>query len=113
MIISEGKFFQTQCTLACDGKCEKAWGGSARPKVSFSEDDDDDIAWLADNQIGLAPVDPGTYEGNHAKPTNRKHNKWCWRECERSEIFEADQPVALAKDFTKLQYNKPCLHQNK
>jgi len=71
--------------LACDARCEKAWGMNSQPKVSMSEDEDD-YAYLADDELGIAPDDPGTYEGFQAKPmcaTNRL-NKWCARECERS-----------------------------
>ena len=28
--------------LVCDGKCEKAWGVSSRPKIQLSEIDEDD-----------------------------------------------------------------------
>ena len=49
--------------LACDGKCEKAWGVSSRPKIQLSEIDEDDYCFLADDELGIAPEDPLTYEG--------------------------------------------------
>lgn len=58
--------------LECDGNCSQAWG----------------INWCGE-KIGIAPEDPGTYEGGHAKPTDKKHNKWCARECERSTLSDA------------------------
>lgn len=70
--------------LACDGKCEKAFGINHRPKVILDENNEDDYYFLADHEVGIAPVDTGVYEGGHAKPTDKQHNKWCWRECERS-----------------------------
>ena len=69
--------------LACDGVCEKAWGINSREKRMLS-DNPDNYESLADGELGNAPEDPGTYEGGHAKPTDRRHNKWCFRECERS-----------------------------
>ena len=71
--------------LACDAKCEKAWGINRRPKVSMSEDEDD-YAYLTDDELGTAPEDPGTAEGFESKPTcpEQRLNRWCTRECERS-----------------------------
>ena len=63
---------------------------------------EDDWFYLPDNMLGEAPTDPGTYEGEHGKPTNEaeQHNKWCWRQCERSRIFApgevCDLPIELA-----------------
>lgn len=64
-------FFGKQVTLSCDADCEHAWG----------------INWIGPRGE-TAPVDPGTYEGNDAKPPDKTHNKWCARECERSEVSE-------------------------
>lgn len=41
-------------TLACDGKCEKAWGINRRPRVQFSEEDSDDFAYLGVMTTSLA-----------------------------------------------------------
>ena len=70
--------------LLCDAKCEKAWGINNRPRQWLSSDEDDYV-YLSDNALGLAPIDPGTYEGGDAKPTcvAERLNKWCHRECER------------------------------
>lgn len=66
------KFFGQDVTLFCDAKCEEAWG----------------INWHGE-KVAPAPADPGTYEGGHAKPTDKVHNKWCARECERSNMRDA------------------------
>jgi hypothetical protein len=96
--------------VACDAKCDKAWGINNRPRVQLS-DDEDDYEFLADDELGAAPVDPGTYEGGHAKPDEvpEKHNKWCARECERSVLLDGlghgrFQPEL--EDFTKRVTNK-------
>ena len=77
-------YFGQKVKVACDEKCNKAWGINCRPFVQLN-DDKDDILWLADNELGEAPEDPGSYEAGHAKPTckNEIPNKWCVRECER------------------------------
>ena len=69
-------FFGQAVTLSCDGRCDKAFGTN----------------WTAVKH-GRAPVDPGTYEGECAKPTDKTHNKWCARECERSELKPTPQPL--------------------
>lgn len=58
-------------TLSCDGKCDQAWGNNYHGQKS-----------------GIAPINPGTYEGGHGKPTDKKHNKWRSRECERAYLNE-------------------------
>ena len=65
-------FCGQKAILTCDGKCNEAWG----------------INWSGPKNT-IAPIDPGSYEGGHAKPTNKQHNKWCARECERSELGSA------------------------
>lgn len=77
-------FCDQQAKVGCDEKCEKAWGNENRPKVQLSEDEDD-YAFLSDDELGEAPIDPGTYEGGQAKPIDKKDipNRWCIRECER------------------------------
>lgn len=85
MIAKLIRFFDEEMILACDAKCGKAWGINLRPKKQLSSDVDD-YEYLADHELKLAPLDPGTYEGGESKPTNEMHrlNKWCARECERS-----------------------------
>lgn len=77
MIVSRKQAFGRKIVLACDGKCEKAWGRNTRPRRTDDE-------YLADDELGIAPADPGTYEGEDSKPAAQQHNRWCFRECERS-----------------------------
>lgn len=106
MLVTCGKYFDQDAILLCDGRCEKAWGLSGRPKVPLS-DDEDDFAYLADDELGTAPPDPGTYEDGHAKPQTmeqRTHSKWCWRQCERSKMCRPGSWVVLP-DFSRRWYN--------
>ncbi len=89
--------------LICDGKCNKAWGVSNRPSVQLS-DDENDFEYLSDGELGIAPVDPGTYEGGDCKPKDKQLNKWCARECERSTKIEDCKEFKLS-DFTKRHAN--------
>ena len=135
MIHKEIIYFGKKTFLACDEKCNKAWGINSRPEVylqcttpdvifktkenrypkEFIEGGNvDDSAWLSDNELGEAPIDPGTYEGNDGKPTedSEKLNKWCCRECERSVMcntLEEAQAEALKKsqEFQSRVYNIP------
>jgi len=87
MISREIVWFNKNCIIFCDGKCEKAFGINNRPTNQLSKNEDD-YEYLSDGELNLAPIDPKTYEGGHAKPIDRVHNKWCCRECERSIIVE-------------------------
>lgn len=60
-------YFDKAMRVMCDRNCGKAWGINARPRVQLS-DDPDDFAYLADDELDDAPVDPGTREGDVAKP---------------------------------------------
>jgi len=98
--------------VACDGRCSKAWGRSARPRIALSEHPDD-FAFLADAELCDAPVDPETSEGGHRKPRDARGpedmNRWCVRECERCQITEPgapDAPITL-RDFSRRLYNIP------
>jgi len=97
--------------VACDEKCNKAWGMNSRPKEYFDENNEDDYTYLSDDELGEAPIDPGTYEGFEmaGKPETKEErlNKWCVRECERS--YRGELPIEL-KDFSKRIYNIPSLH---
>jgi hypothetical protein len=100
-------FFQS-VRVACDSKCNKAWGVNKRPKVELSEAPDD-FAFLADNELGEAPINPGTSEGGVTKPLNPDEfpQKWCVRECERSAMSgpnELDNPPKLP-DFSNRKFN--------
>lgn len=104
-------WFDKPARVCCDGRCDKAWGINARPRVYLSRDRDD-YAYLADHELEQAPADPGTYEGGHGKPANRQlsqtdaglMNKWCSRECERSHVVEASEAYDPI-DFTKRHRN--------
>lgn len=104
-------WFERHVTLACDGQCNKAWGGCNRPRIDFDENEPDDFAFLADDELGEAPESPGTWEGGHGKPFGPDYmNKWCARECERSGIFERGESIVL-NDFTTRLYNQPWKHE--
>lgn len=109
MLSKEVIFFGHKVVVACDEKCDKAWGMSSRARFQITpeEEDYDDFAYLADSELGVAPEDPGTYEGSCAKPIDdsEKLNKWCCRECERCVMHELDEEIKL-RDFTKRLYNK-------
>eukprot|EP00919_Chromeraceae_sp_WS-2016_P055429 GHVR01131742.1.p2 GENE.GHVR01131742.1~~GHVR01131742.1.p2 ORF type:complete len:122 (-),score=13.15 GHVR01131742.1:1241-1606(-) len=104
-------YFGQKARVKCDGVCNKAWGMNNRPKILLSQEDDDDYAWLSDDELGEAPVDPGTYEGGVGKPLSADAfpTKWCVRECERcvmSHPGEYANPLVL-RDFSKRVYNYP------
>lgn len=97
--------------MLCDGKCEKAWGINSRPKVVITEGDDDDYYYVPDGELGMAPRDPGTYEGGDAKPNPAKGpvrmNKWCARECERSRFLDPRKdPFEPPSNFNRRVYNR-------
>jgi hypothetical protein len=96
-------------TLSCDAKCHKAWGVQTRPKVQLGSDDDD-FAWLADSELGDAPNNPGTWEGGDGKPSSPAGmNKWCARECERSDVALTPENVSLP-NFSARVFNQPWKH---
>jgi len=101
-------FAGQDATVVCDEKCVKAWGINHRPKVQLDPENEDDVVWMADSELGDAPLDPGTYEGGHAKPTCEadRMNKWCVRECERSSMFRPWEEVVV-KDWSKRVANIP------
>lgn len=103
MIKKEIMWFGDKCILACDGKCEKAFGINNRPYRKLSKDSDD-YEFMSDSEVGVAPDDPGTYEGGCGK-TPKSLNKWCARECERSKIFEIGEELSLP-DFSIPLKNK-------
>ena len=102
-------FFGQKTKVACDEKCNKAWGINTRPRIKITDSDEDDWCWFSDNELDNAPENPGTYEGEHAKPIDKSEipNKWCVRECERcvmSGIGKFNEPLKL-KDFSVRIYN--------
>lgn len=109
MLKTDITYFGQAATVVCDHKCEKAFGINTRPK-SRGDHNVDDLMWYADNEVPVAPEDPGTYEGGHGKPMHpERHNKWCVRECERSSICRPGQPLRYP-DWSKRRYNIPSLH---
>jgi len=88
MFIRHVTYFGQPLAVMCDGRCDKAWGFQARPLRDGKTRDDDwereDFA--RDDELDVAPLDPGTYEGGDCKPRPgwpKLCNKWCIRECER------------------------------
>jgi hypothetical protein len=106
------RFMRHAIILACDGKCSKAWGLTSRPKEQFDSQDEDDYAFLADNELGDAPADTGTYEGIYGKPSGPEEmNKWCARQCERCLNFKPGSVIHLP-DFSHRIYNQPWKHRD-
>lgn len=106
-------YFGREMTIGCDANCGKAWGICARPRVNFDPAEPDDYAFLPDCELGEAPADPGTYEGGHGKPQepSERLNKWCIRQCERSEMVDRGQPLVL-KDWSVRLLNMPSRHKD-
>ena len=106
MIVRQILYFGQATTLACDAKCDKAFGWSKRPKTPPGAHEDD-YALLADHEVGTAPADPGTYEGECAKPRTQEErlNKWCARECERSITVNREDGVEELRDLSRRFYN--------
>lgn len=97
--------------LACDGNCSKAWGITSRLKTQLGADDDD-VVYLADGELGQAPADPGTYEGGCAKPSSPQDmNRWCSRQCERSDMASTVDGLKL-RDWSARLLNQPWKHGN-
>lgn len=109
MIKKDITFMGQRALVACDEQCDKAWGSHSRPKIYLDENNEDDWAWLADDELETAPENPDTYEGGEGKPLTKEKrlNKWCVRECERCYLSpprQWDKPVKL-RDFSKRFYN--------
>lgn len=103
------KWLGQDMVLACDGKCNKAWGYQLRPKEQLGQDEDD-IAYLSDSELGEAPKRPGTYEGGHTKPPGPDQmNKWCARQCERSEMAPSVHRLDIP-DWSARILNQPWKH---
>lgn len=122
-------YFGQEAKVACDEKCNKAWGENNRPRVypeisetkifglgeeSIYPDDEtgidvDNYAYCSDDELEEAPIEPQTYEGGDAKPINNSEigNRWCVRECERCVMSDVGQykEVLVLRDFSKRFYN--------
>jgi hypothetical protein len=104
--------------LACDGRCDKAWGINGRPRRELS-DHPDDYVYIGDDDLGTAPSPDKTVvvsEGSHGKPSavalieadSERMNKWCARQCERSKLFKPHQ-LLLESSLPNLQHPLPNL----
>jgi hypothetical protein len=115
-------------TIACDAQCHKAWGRHGRPRSPVEPDpkeialrmmadprgvvseppNPDDWFYYADHELGFAPKEVGTWEGESTKPKTRDErlNKWCCRECERCTMVPRGEPIVL-RDFDQRVYNIP------
>jgi len=115
LIKKEIRTFDKKEIVACDAKCNKAWGICQRPKKVLDEKEPDNFYFLPDGALGKAPEDPGEYEGRCAKPTNDKErlNKWCVRQCERSLRMKINDNITedFLPDFNKRVYNQPWKHK--
>jgi len=128
MISKRGRFYGQYDVMACDGRCDKAWGINGRPRLYFMEEgepprvlhqeespiDEDDYVYWKDSELGVAPgpcETRGASEGGECKPSTApltdgsRMNKWCLRECERSETFKEGDPIVLRD----LEHPKPNL----
>ncbi len=99
MIQKQVRFFGKQVVLACDGRCDKAWGINGRARVLLSDKDGDDI-FVPDSALGTAGP-PGTWEGGDGRPSavpltdGERMNKWCARACERGDIYGLSEAIVL------------------
>jgi hypothetical protein len=118
-------WFGRSAKLACDGICTKAWGIVCRPaiylnnqgKVVFVDSSGvspkpDGLEWdnhvsIPDHLLGEAPIDPGTYEGFQGK-IPKSLNKWCARQCERSNISDRNPKI---RDFSDYVFNMPSIQR--
>ena len=104
-------YMGNSCVVACDGQCHKAFGIQERPRLNFDPADADDHALFSDQELGLAPERPMSFEGGEGKPIliGDVLNKWCVRQCERSQLEDIDNIIVLP-DFSKRIYNQPWKH---
>ena len=88
MFSEEITYLGNRIKVTCDGICSKAWGRSLRER-------DNNHDMITDRKLGIAPADPGTYEGGEGKPASAKEspNPWCVRECERCSMQEVKTPT--------------------
>lgn len=109
LLSTEIQWFSRRCLVVCDQQCQKAWGFDRRPGERRS--DPDDRIWYSDDEIiDPAPDDPGSYEGGQGKPFRpSRHNKWCVRACERSNMIEIGKPIHC-DDWSHRHYNQPWKH---
>lgn len=111
LFVTKIRYFERHCLAVCDYRCDKAWGISGdRPELSRGSDDVDDVIWFADDEVAVAPDNPGSFEGGFGKPMHpQEHNKWCVRECERSDVIEIGESISCP-DWSHRVYNQPHKH---
>lgn len=99
-------YFGQELKIACDEKCNKAFGIINRPRINLDENDFDDYVFLSDDEIGEAPKKPCSMEEGNIKPSDTRlaPNNWCIQECERCEIAEINLKLKLP-NFSKRVYN--------
>ncbi len=97
MLAKRVRYCGVEVLIVCDGKCEKAWGIATRAALTHYPDGAPD-KFVPDADLGTAPADPRTYEGDDAKPVSpsERLNKWCIRECERGQMYG---PPPLVRPF--------------
>lgn len=106
MLTKRITYFGQPAVIACDGRCDKAWGINGRPKKQLSKDEDDYV-FKGDEELGTAPKPGKTRvlsEGGDCKPSDvplidpEEMNKWCVRECERCYLSppgKSKEPIVL------------------
>ena len=91
-------FCGQQVDVACDRRCDKAWGRDIRPRKQLSENPDDYVC-VSDSDLGRAPFPSNSTEGDQGKPSGTSHhgplNKWCVRACERCVMVDAGRTITL------------------
>ncbi|VAW78419.1 hypothetical protein MNBD_GAMMA12-616 [hydrothermal vent metagenome] len=74
-------FMGQKSRVACDRKCFKAWGINNRPEHENENSVDllTEVIYLRDHELGNAPNDARTTEGDNTKPLSPDSfpNKWC------------------------------------
>ncbi|MCT4662730.1 MAG: hypothetical protein N4A40_12785 [Tissierellales bacterium] len=104
-------YFGKQVWAECDRKCNKAWGKSSRPKYLLNKEDPDEFCYATDDELGQAPLNPGTYENGEAKQYfGSELNTWCIRECERCSKSSSLEEDPILSDFSKRIYNNIDKH---
>jgi hypothetical protein len=101
MLTRKVTMYGAPCVLACDGRCDKAWGINRRPKRQLSADVDDYV-FLGDAELGTVG-ERTTWEGGEGRPSNlalrpedsARMNKWCARECKRCTVVGPSDPIRL------------------
>lgn len=108
LLLKRITFFGQAAVIACDGRCDKAWGINGRPKISLRHtmlpEDPDDYVYVGDHALGKAPPPGetvGQSEGGDFKPSatsladGEDMNRWCARECERRVMVKPGEDLRL------------------